>query len=127
MAKRRRPSTNKTLQKSAQRVAFELATTLAKKSEVLRMEIAPLDMHEGLYYEHLESIRGTLQQAHADRGATATKDVEELLVHVADPDTRLDVANAMTTVMSDAQDAGYLYGLALGLILASHPTAGGAR
>jgi hypothetical protein len=118
------PSTSKAAQKTAARVAFELAVTLAAKNGVLQLEAAPLDTHTDAYYEDLEEVRAVLKRAYVKRGAEASRDRDALLAQIADRDVEIEVSNAFGEVTADAQEAGYVYGLAVGLMMAGQ---GGAR
>lgn len=124
MPKTFRPTSNTTPSKSPERLAFEHAVELAPRSGILQLEVAPLDTDDDGHYARLEAVSAVLQRAHEKRGADPSPNEEALLEGVADRSLHVQLSDAFIDVRTKAYDAGYLYGLAVGLMIAGH---GGAR
>ena len=106
-------------------VAFRRARLLAPASRIVRFEIAPADFnHPWLGNQTLENqwrmVRKTLVDAYRNNGASVTTDYDGAAFMDRLP---RDAQDEFRVQIDHHQEAAYLYGLALGLLLGT----GGVR
>jgi len=104
-----------TTEEPAESVAFQRAMALARHSAVARLSEAALDLgNNDEYSGHLDTVRKLLEKEQRANGATGSYEPDEFPEEIQDE---------VLSVATHFAAAGYLYGLALGLALAT----GGAR
>lgn len=98
---------------------FACATKLAGRVDLLA--VAPLTMVEGdgAFFENLERVRYQLFEAYKKRGATAPAPgtVARLIRRVRPEGLGSELDIAINSNLNLYEEAGYLYGLAMGLRL----------
>jgi hypothetical protein len=123
MSKKKKPVPVPTDPTPASIPAFRQAQQFVATSGVVRLAVAALDLDDdsGEFHENLSTVRRALVDGYLAMGASITKDYhgDALLDRISDTEEREEVLSQLST----REEAGYLYGLALGLALAK----GGGR
>src|SRR4051812_14497404 len=96
-------------------IAFRKAQALAAKSRVVTLQDAPLDTsgESGEFYAALEGVRTALVAAYRTQGARHCDDPHSKALLATFDDTQHDV---ILSHLNYREEAGYLYGLAVGLL-----------
>jgi hypothetical protein len=96
--------------------AFAVAQELAQQSPVVRYELAPVDIQRQVERPDnpLARIRKALIDTAIEHGARVDRDYDGDLFHAR---LGFDDDGELWTLMGFREEAGYLYGLAIGLIL----------
>jgi hypothetical protein len=98
----------------APRKTFDKAMSLARKSDIVSLSAAALDMSTDQWHAHLSQIRRALVRNLIAQGASIADDPDgEALLKGKEGD---DWDQAVVQ-FSNHDDAAYLYGLAVGLLL----------
>jgi hypothetical protein len=116
-----KPRTNRSTPKATpEQIVFQKALALAAQSAVARLELAPLDLghHNDQFLEHMGDVARQLGKELRASGATGSFTVDDLDLRSEEADARV------VSLARHCGDAGYLYGLAVGVTLAR---GGGSR
>lgn len=101
---------------SAASVAFKKAVSVAARSSVAALESGALvldaDPTEDDFWNNLRSVRQALVKGYHDEGAPIDVDAEALNQKLPEA-----LRDELAAQLSHREEAGYLYGLALGLML----------
>jgi hypothetical protein len=115
----KRPAAQSPRSQSPQAIAFSKARALADASAVGNLEQSPLDNDHDEYHQHQEHIRRELARLLQEHGAGGLFDAEELEARIADPQLRAELSGDLYGLLTHYAEAGYFYGLAIGLRLGS--------
>jgi hypothetical protein len=96
--------------------AFTVATWLAQEAI---HDLTGESGHSGpLRNDHIRAVAAALDEHRSERIGLSREGIQATIeCHIADHKTQIAMSDAITALECDAQDAGYLYGLALGLVL----------